>query len=124
MDSILTSVKKMLGITEEYTHFDPELIMHINTTFAILQQLGVGPNSGFSIADKSATWNDFLADDRGLNMVKTYMFQRVRLMFDPPQNSAVIEVIKEQIKEFETRARDHVEFGDAEDQNDESESGN
>ena len=102
MDSILTSVKKMLGIAEEYEHFDADIIIHINTVFSILLQLGVGPTSGFSITDSSAVWTDFITDSR-LEMVKTYVYMKVRLMFDPPQSSALIESINNQIKELEWR---------------------
>lgn len=102
MDSILTSVKKMLGIAEDYEHFDTDIIMHINTVFSILLQLGVGPTSGFSITDSSAVWTDFITDSR-LEMVKTYVYMKVRLMFDPPQSSALIESINNQIKELEWR---------------------
>lgn len=102
MESILTSVKKVLGITEEYEHFDQDLIMHINTVFGILHQLGVGPSTGFSIQDSSALWNDFV-DNEKLNLVKSYVCLKVRLMFDPPQNGSLIEAINSQISELEWR---------------------
>ena len=72
MESILTSIKKMLGITEEYEHFDSDLIIHINSVFMILTQLGVGPPSGFSVQDKSATWKEFISDETKLQLVKSY----------------------------------------------------
>lgn len=103
MESILTSIKKLLGISEDYDHFDSDLIMHINTVFTTLTQLGVGPNEGFSIEDKSAKWEDFLPDERMIHSVKSYMFMKVKLMFDPPLSTGVIECIKEQIKELEWR---------------------
>lgn len=103
MDSILTSIKKLLGIAEEYTHFDTDLIMHINSVFSILTQLGVGSSSGFSIHDEYATWNDFLEEDPRLEMVKTYIHLKVKLMFDPPDRSAVAEAVKRQIDELEFR---------------------
>lgn len=102
-ESILTSVKKMLGITEEYEHFDPDLIMHINSVFSILTQLGVGPSDGFCISDRSATWSDFIEDDKKLMLVKTYMFLSVKLMFDPPLSSSVMECYKSQISEYAWR---------------------
>lgn len=102
-ESILTSVKKMLGITEEYEHFDPDLIMHINSAFSILTQLGVGPSDGFCISDSSAVWSDFMEDDKKLMLVKTYMFLSVKLMFDPPLSSSVMECYKSQISEYAWR---------------------
>ena len=103
MDSILTSVKKLLGIDEAYEHFDQNLIIHINSVLAILTQLGVGPENGFSISDKSAVWNDFISDSLKLEFVKSYMNLKVRLLFDPPLGSAVIEAINRQISELEWR---------------------
>ena len=109
-ESILTSVKKMLGITEEYTHFDADIIMHINSVFVILYQMGVGPSDCFSISDKSATWTDF-GDGAETAMVKSYLFQKVKLIFDPPQASAVIEAMNRQISEMEWRLNVAVDPG-------------
>ena len=103
MDSILTSIKKLLGITEEYENFDQDIIMHINSAFMILNQLGVGPKSGFSISDKSSTWDEFIPERSNLEAVKTYVHLKVKLMFDPPLSSTVIEAIKSQINELEWR---------------------
>lgn len=103
MDSILTSIKKLLGITEEYENFDQDIIMHINSAFMILNQLGVGPKSGFSISDKSSTWDEFIPENSNLEAVKTYVHLKVKLMFDPPLSSTVIEAIKTQINELEWR---------------------
>lgn len=103
MDSVLTSIKKLLGITEEYENFDQDIIMHINSAFMILNQLGVGPKSGFSISDKSSTWNEFIPESSNLEAVKTYVHLKVKLMFDPPLSSTVIEAIKSQINELEWR---------------------
>lgn len=103
MDSILISIKKLLGITEDYEHFDQDIIMHINSVFAILNQLGVGPEKGFAIKDKNDAWNDFLSDNIKIESVKTYIFQKVKLIFDPPQSSAVIDAYNRQINEFEWR---------------------
>lgn len=103
MDSILTSIKKLLGITEEYENFDQDIIIHINSAFMILNQLGVGPKSGFSISDKSSTWNEFIPESSNLEAVKTYVHLKVKLMFDPPLSSTVIEAIKSQINELEWR---------------------
>lgn len=103
MDSILTSIKKLLGIAEEYEHFDADLIMHINSVFFTLTQIGVGPSEGFSITDEEDIWSDFLPEDQNLEAVKTYVYQRVRLMFDPPSSSALIEALNKQIAEYEWR---------------------
>lgn len=103
MDSILTSIKKLLGITEEYTHFDADLIMHINSVFMILNQLGVGPAEGFIIEDKTMYWEDYIEDPTQLQAVKSYMYMKVRLLFDPPLSSAVMEAMNRTISEFEWR---------------------
>ena len=105
MESILTSIKKMLGIDEEYTHFDADIIMHINSVLMILTQLGVGPAEGFIIEDDTSTWVDFIpeANAAQLHDVKSYIFMKVKLIFDPPLSSAVIESYNRQIAEFEWR---------------------
>lgn len=103
MESILNSIKKLLGIAEDYDHFDSDIIMHINSVFTTLTQLGVGPEDGFSINDEAEKWEDFLPEERMIHSVKSYMFMKVKFMFDPPLSSAVIECMKEQIKEMEWR---------------------
>lgn len=103
MESILTSIKKLLGIAEEYVHFDPDLIMHINTVFAILTQMGVGPEEGFSIEDNTATWNDFISNKLYYEPVKSYIHLKVKLLFDPPVSSAVMDSMNRTITELETR---------------------
>lgn len=113
MESILDSVKKMLGIALEYTHFDADIIMHINSVFMILEQLGVGPKGGFSIEDNTSVWDDYLEDPTKLLMVKSYIALRVRLLFDPPTSSAHMDCIKQQIAEFEWRMNTAVEHGDS-----------
>lgn len=105
MESILTSIKKLLGISEEYEHFDNDLIMHINTVFLVLTQIGVGPKEGFIIEDASYQWADFIEDSVQLQAVKTYMYLRVKLLFDPPLSSAVIESTNRMISEYEWRLR-------------------
>lgn len=107
--SILTSTKKILGIAEDYTVFDLDIITHINSAFSTLTQLGVGPPAGFMIEDKEAVWNDFVADDLQYNAVKSYVFLRVRHLFDPPQTSYLITASEEQIKELEWRLNIHRE---------------
>lgn len=105
MESILTSIKKMLGIDEEYTHFDADIIMHINSVLMILTQLGVGPAEGFVIEDDTSTWVNFVpeANAAQLHAVKSYIYMKVKLIFDPPLSSAVIESMNRQIAEFEWR---------------------
>ena len=113
MESILTSIKKLLGIAEEYEHFDNDIIMHINSVFMILTQLGVGPSKGFVITDSSASWDDFLPEGgEKLQAVKTYMYMKVRLMFDPPTSSAIMESMNRMINEFEWRLNVAVDPGD------------
>ena len=103
MESILTSIKLLLGIKEEYEYFDDQIIMHINSVFFILTQLGVGPSEGFSIEDKFATWNEFLPDEQNLEAVKSYVHLKVKLLFDPPMSTAVTESINRLISELEFR---------------------
>ena len=103
MESILTSIKKLLGIAEEYEHFDEDIIIHINSVLMILTQLGVGPSEGFRIEDETATWNDFIPDDVRLDSVKSYMHLKVKLLFDPPLSSAAIDSMNRMISEFEWR---------------------
>lgn len=107
MESILTSIKKMLGIAEDYTHFDADLIMHINSVLSILTQIGVGPSEGFFIEDDDATWADFIPEDPRLGFVKSFMHLKVKLLFDPPLSSAVMESMNRMLEEFEWRI--HVE---------------
>lgn len=102
-ESILTSVKKMLGITEEYEHFDADIIIHINSAFSVLNQIGVGPKAPFSIFDKTSEWPDFNSGDVETNLVKTYVFLKVKLLFDPPASSTILENYKAQIAEIEWR---------------------
>lgn len=103
MESILTSIKKLLGITEEYEHFDQDIIIHINSVFMILTQIGVGPEDGFTIKDSTATWKDFTNDDKKIEAVRTYVYLKVKLLFDPPASSSVMEAMNRSISEIEWR---------------------
>lgn len=103
MESILTSIKKLLGIAEEYTHFDVDLIMHINSVLSILTQIGVGPSEGFLIEDDIAVWSDFVSSNGRLELIKSYVHAKVKLLFDPPLSSAVIESTTRMISELEWR---------------------
>lgn len=104
MESILTSIKKMLGIAENYTQYDADIIMHINSVFMILTQLGVGPSTGFYIEDDSNEWLDFIPDLTKLQAIKTYVYLKVRLLFDPASlGSATLASYERQIQELEWR---------------------
>lgn len=103
MESILTSIKKLLGISEDYTQFDSDLIMHINTVFLNLTQLGVGSEEGFSIQNANDAWSDFIDNNAQLQAVKSYMYLKVKLLFDPPLSSSVIESMNRMIAELEFR---------------------
>lgn len=102
--SILLSVKKLLGVHPESYDFDSDIIIHINTAFMVLNQLGIGPKTGFSIFDNTTEWTDFIpADNPNFEAVKTYIGAKVRLLFDPPMSSVVTEALKENVKEMEFR---------------------
>lgn len=108
--SILDSVKKKVGLEpEENTEFDSDLIDVINMALSVLTQLGVGPGTGFAIHDNSAQWNDFLGGDPRLNLARTYVFIKARLIFDPPQASYVVSALHDQAKELEWRLNVFVE---------------
>lgn len=102
-NSILNSVKKLLGIAEDYDEFDTDIIIHINSVFVTLQQLGVGPDEGFSISDNSTTWSDYLSDNKLLNNVISYMGLKVKMLFDPPTNSSILSSYERTIQELEWR---------------------
>lgn len=108
MESILTSIKKLLGLEESYTHFDTDLIILINSILSILNQLGVGTD-GYVITDKSGTWTAFLGAGGNFEAVKSYVYLRVKLMFDPPQSSALLESMNKMIQEYEWRAFVHYD---------------
>lgn len=101
--SILTETKAALSLDDSYTVFDIEIQMYINSAFATLNQLGLGPDGGFEISDKTATWDAFLGDDKRLNPVKTYVYLRTRLLFDPPTTSYLIDALDKQRLELEWR---------------------
>ena len=108
MESILTSIKKLLGIPESDTSFDQDIIMHINSVLMILNQLGIG-TEGFYIEDEMAKWTDFVSDVTKVQAVKSYVGLKVRLLFDPPSHSSVIETMNRSINEFEWRLNNAVE---------------
>ena len=103
MESILITIKKMLGIDEAFIAFDTDVMMNINSALMVLNQLGVGPATGFMITGKDETWSQFLLARTDLEAVKTYIYLKVRLLFDPPANSFLVDAIKNQISELEWR---------------------
>lgn len=111
-ESILDSIKKQLGIVPEYTVFDDQILLYINTTFSTLHQLGIGPDTGYEIVDNTSTWDDIVIDPR-FNLIKTYVGMKVKVMFDPPASSFALDALNKQIAEFEWRIITENEAGDA-----------
>jgi hypothetical protein len=110
MESILNSTKKILGLEMDYTAFDLDVLTHINTAFSVLDQVGIGPAGGFFISGVEDTWEDFsgtanppVVPANQLNMVKTYVYLKVRYLFDPPSTGYAVDAMKQQIEEFEGR---------------------
>lgn len=110
MESILTSIKKMLGIEAIEEHFDPEIIVYINSVFMTLHQIGVGPETGFSIVDNVKTWTEYLGESANLEAVKSYMYLKVRLIFDPPSSAFVLDAMERQASEIEWRLNVQMEL--------------
>lgn len=112
-DSILKTVKKLVGIDENYDAFDLDIITHINSALSTLNQLGIGPEEGFMIDDDTATWDQLLGDDNRLNSVKSLIGLKVRVVFDPPATSFTLDAFNKQIEELQWRlnvyreGRDH-----------------
>jgi hypothetical protein len=102
-DSILKSTKKILGLDQNYTAFDLDILTHINTAFVVLHQLGIGPPEGFFVSDAETKWADYPIPDVQKNMVRSYVYLKARMLFDPPTTSFHIEAMKHQIEEFEFR---------------------
>lgn len=102
-DSIFESIKSLLGPDASYDVFDQDILIHINTAIAVLTQLGVGSPSGFVVTGPEETWRDFIGDDKILQMVKTYIYMKVKIAFDPPTNSSVLSAYQEACKEYEWR---------------------
>ena len=114
-DSILNNLKKMLGMDAEFKAFDQDLIIHINSVFMTLHQLGVGPKNVFRISGSTETWSSFLADSRSeddLSAVKDYIYLKLRILFDPPSSSYVLSALESQMKELEWRLNVQAERGD------------
>lgn len=112
MNSILNTIKKMLGVDASDEYFDVDIITNINTTFTILTQLGVGPEKGYRIEDASNEWSEFLPVGEQLEMVKTYIYLKLRILFDPPSSSFVLDSITKQSQEMEWRLNVLVDKGE------------
>ena len=102
-DSILMTIRKLVCGDPYADHFDTDLLIHINACFSILNQLGVGPESGFVVTDETQSWSSYIADNRTLNMVKTYVTLKVKKIFDPPLTSSVLEAMDKEISQLEWR---------------------
>lgn len=114
MESILDSIKKMLGLDSDYDVFDTDIIININMVFAYLNQLGVGPEEGFEIEDETTTWSDYLGDSKKLGFVKTYVYLKVKQVFDPGTSASFNTVVESQIDELEWRIStqmDSINYG-------------
>lgn len=112
-ESILTSTKKVLGIDESYTVFDQDIILHLNSIFADLNQLGIGPPEGFFVVNEANEWSQFMGSELRLNAVKSYVYLRLRLLFDPPASSFVVASMEKQIEKAEWRiniAREEIVY--------------
>ena len=112
-ESILLSIKKLLGIEKDYTNFDTDIIIHINTAIMVLRELGVGPQDKiFKISSKEDKWSDFISDEDDLEGIKTYIYLKVKTVFDPPQHGPTLEAFKESIKEYEWRLNHQAEMNE------------
>lgn len=109
LDSILLSTKKSLGLDPSVTEFDPDIIMCINTSLNVLTQLGVGPIEGFSISSEENIWSEFIGEDPRLNIVKSYVYLKTKMIFDPPTVGSLVSACNDQIKELEWRINVQVD---------------
>lgn len=110
-DSILKSIKKLLGLEADYTVFDEDVKMHINSAFMILNQLGVGPEEGYIVTSDLESWKEFVGNEKDLQLVKSYVYLKVRLLFDPPANSFLVTAMEKQVTEYEWRLNVQIENG-------------
>lgn len=111
MESILTYIKIMLGVGKDHYEFDEPIIGHINTYLAALTQLGVGPVAGFAIEDSNAAWSEFIDDQVAISLAKSYIYAKVRLIFDPPSNSSIIQILKDSAQEAEWKLNEKFGSG-------------
>ena len=110
-DSILTSIKKLMGLTEEYDAFDQDILILINSIFFELEQIGVKAKEGFVLSDKTAVWSDYSDDDRLLNALKPYIYMKTKLTFDPPTSSGALDSMNRIIDRFEWRINLYSDTG-------------
>lgn len=108
-DTVLTSTKKILGLDESYTVFDQDIMTHINSALMVVSQIGIGPEEGMEITSDLDLWKDILPADVMYNTVKTYVYLRVRILFDPPTTSFMITALEDQLREYEWRLNVHRE---------------
>lgn len=108
--SILKDIKRQLGVGEECSAFDNDLILLINSTFSKIFQIGFG-TTPYSISSDTNTWNEIIDDNSEYLFIKEYLYLSVRMAFDPPSNSFLCDVIKERIKELEWRLHSYVNYG-------------
>lgn len=109
-DSILLTIKEMLGLSTDYPAFNTDVIRNVNGSLFTLMQLGVGPNTGFRITGTGETWEDFIGDRKDLDGVINYVYIKARIVFDPPTSAAVLQALKEEAKEYEYRLNTQVEY--------------
>lgn len=112
-NSILNTIKKLIGLDKDYGVFDIDLIVAINSSFMILNQLGIGPEKPFSITDGTATWADFFGDEEIFALAKSYIYLRTKLLFDPPSSGVLHEAVERQISEFEWRMHVQADYNDS-----------
>ena len=110
-DSILTSIKKLMGLTEEYDAFDQDILILINSVLFELEQIGVKAKDGFSLTDKTVVWSDYSDDDRLLNALKPYIYMKTKLTFDPPTSSGALDSMNRIIDRFEWRINLYSDTG-------------
>ena len=110
-DSILTSIKKLMGLTEEYDAFDQDILILINSVLFELEQIGVKAKEGFVLSDKTAVWSDYSDDDRLLNALKPYIYMKTKLTFDPPTSSGALDSMNRIIDRFEWRINLYSDTG-------------
>lgn len=111
--SILLTIKKLIGLDKDYGPFDIDMIVAINSSFMILNQLGIGPDKPFTITDDSQTWKDFFGDEEIFALAKSYIYLRTRLLFDPPSSGVLHEAVERQISEFEWRMHVQADYNDS-----------
>ena len=110
-DSILTSIKKLMGLTEEYDAFDQDILILINSVLFELEQIGVKAKEGFILSDNTAVWSDYSDDDRLLNALKPYIYMKTKLTFDPPTSSGALDSMNRIIDRFEWRINLYADTG-------------